>query len=478
MERVKFKLAYCLYKLKDYRSSKNLLDQQLASVFDPEQKRKVYGLLIDNLGALGDLKGMVERYLEAGRLLKEEDRRILLQKVKNLLQKEGSVKLYRELRHLALDQDLLEFLSQKIAEDKITDSNAIGCILPLDGKYAQFGENILRGIELALGVFEQSPNPLPFRVIIKDSGEDPRRARLAVKELINKHKVIGILGPLLSITAPTAAAEAEKLGVPIITLTQKEGITEIGSFVFRHFLTNSYQVESLVNYVGKRFPIKKVAILYPNNPYGKEIMELFSKKIRNKGWDIIFLRSYEERQRDFKQHIEELREILSEEGWSSHGNNRHKIALFIPDFYETAGILLSQIFSQGISDLLPLGINGWNSSELIKIAGIAAEGAVFVDGFFIGSSRPQAVEFVNLYKKIFDKNPGLLEAYGYQATKILIHLIHDLGNRSREDLRRALQTLKNFPGLSGPINATDDRELKAPLFYLTVKDGSIVQLSN
>src|SRR3989338_2628008 len=93
----------------------------------------------------------------------------------------------------------------------------IGVILPLSGKYAAFGEQALKGILLAAGIFEtkrqdniQAAN---VEIIIKDTRDDPIASAKAVEELTLNENVVGIIGPLLTITSTDAAEKAQELKV-------------------------------------------------------------------------------------------------------------------------------------------------------------------------------------------------------------------------------------------------------------------------
>ncbi|NIQ94532.1 MAG: hypothetical protein GWN87_10185, partial [Desulfuromonadales bacterium] len=57
-------------------------------------------------------------------------------------------------------------------------------------------------------------------------------------------------------------------------------------------------------------------------------------------------------------------------------------ALFIPDYADRVGMIAPQLAYYGIEELPLLGINGWNSPDLLRVAGAFVEGAIFVDGFF------------------------------------------------------------------------------------------------
>ena len=89
-----------------------------------------------------------------------------------------------------------------------------------------------------------------FQLIIRDSGGDPDLAVAAVRDLVLDHRVAAIIGPLSRVAAEAAAQEAEKLWVPIITLSQKEGVSEIGGYVFRYFLSNEQQARALADVRG------------------------------------------------------------------------------------------------------------------------------------------------------------------------------------------------------------------------------------
>ncbi|MBW2636845.1 MAG: penicillin-binding protein activator, partial [Deltaproteobacteria bacterium] len=224
-------------------------------------------------------------------------------------------------------------LRQRISEIGTTDRYAIGFILPLTGRYSVYGERTLDAIILASGVFD-SRREIPVKLIIEDSKSDPIAAREAVAKLARKDNVIGIVGPLGSTTSSAAAEEAQKIGIPILTLTQKEGITETGDFVFRNFLTSTMQIQSLVKYTFENLGLTSFAILYPDDSYGTEMMNLFWDEVLNYGGEIRGIESYDTAQTDFGKEIKSIVHLDSPESEENPEEAEPFIdfdALFIPD---------------------------------------------------------------------------------------------------------------------------------------------------
>ena len=75
-----------------------------------------------------------------------------------------------------------------------------------------------------------------------------------------------IIGPM--VTAEGIAPKAQELGIPIVTLTQKESIPQKGDYIFRNFITPVNQTRTLVAYGTRTLGIKRYAILYPSDKYG------------------------------------------------------------------------------------------------------------------------------------------------------------------------------------------------------------------
>src|SRR3989339_169785 len=164
------------------------------------------------------------------------------------------------------------------------DHYAIGCILPLSGRNAAYGNRALDAVLLAAGVFNAAKET-PIRVLIEDSQSEAAVAGAAVEKLA-RAGVTCILGPLGSQEAFEAAKEAQRLKIPILTLTQREGITEVGDHVFRNFLTAAMQVRTVVQYAQAELGLRRFAILYPDDPYGQEMARLFREEVRRKGGEI------------------------------------------------------------------------------------------------------------------------------------------------------------------------------------------------
>jgi hypothetical protein len=75
---------------------------------------------------------------------------------------------------------------------------------------------------------------------------DPALSERAVIELVESERVLAIAGPLTGTAAQAAATQAQKMCVPLLTLSQKEGLPEAGDYVFRSH--QPPQVLALVHY--------------------------------------------------------------------------------------------------------------------------------------------------------------------------------------------------------------------------------------
>ena len=165
----------------------------------------------------------------------------------------------------------------------LTDT-LLGCLLPLSGPYEVFGNRALKGIELALAQFSSQSDTPPINIIVKDTGADPDKTMMALQELYHD-QVAAILGPI--VTSEIAGREAQQMGIPIITFTQKDNIPEIGDKVFRNFITPSMQVQAIASFTVQSLGLSRFAILYPDETYGLTYMNLFWDKLLELGGTVV-----------------------------------------------------------------------------------------------------------------------------------------------------------------------------------------------
>ena len=115
---------------------------------------------------------------------------------------------------------------------------AIGVVLPLSGRYGAFGNLVRKGIELASKAYNESHPPIRF--IYRDGGSDPGLTEKNVLELAREEKVMAIAGPLTGIASASAATAAEREKIPLMAISQKEGLAQTGPYVFSDSLTSRF----------------------------------------------------------------------------------------------------------------------------------------------------------------------------------------------------------------------------------------------
>jgi branched-chain amino acid transport system substrate-binding protein len=360
---------------------------------------------------------------------------------------------------------------------------SIGVILPLSGDYAPFGQSALKGIFLASGIFGPwSEELLPVEVIVKDSKGDPTITAKLVEELF-REDVIAIIGPLLSKTSIPGVLKAQELQVPIISLSQKEDLPELGDYIFRNSMTSTMQARTLVHNIFFNLGLQKFAVLYPDNSYGRRLKDAFIKEVGLIEGEIVALESYEEDQTDFGVEIKKIFQVTEiNENGRGKGKKTFKPriefdALYIPDYTDRVVLIVPQLVYYNVKDLQLLGSNGWNSPHLMEVEDEYIEGAIFTDGFFINSKNPRLMRFKEEFSETFKALPGILESHAFDAAKMIVSIVRDKGRIDRESLRNYLLELKGYQGVTGRITFDRKGEAQKELFLLKAENGRIVQVN-
>lgn len=367
---------------------------------------------------------------------------------------------------------------------------AIGVLLPESGRLAGFGDLLKRGVELARELHDRESEPL--KLIYRDTGADPVMAEEAVRKLANEDRVMAILGPLSGAAAEAAAHQAEFEGVPMLSLSQRDGIPEIGSRVFRVSLTNRNQAAELARYAIEELGMSSFGVLYPDTPFGHEMKELFGQETLKRNGLVIDSEPYTNDATDFRTQIrllmgedpnqpvdfddlpeEEQLEALFEPEFPPVCFD----ALLIPDYADRVALIAPQLPFYGMEQVPLLGINGWNQPELVRNAGRSVEGAIFVDGFFRHSSYPFVRDFVDLYFATYGEEPTILEAQGFDAANILFSLLDQAWIADRDSLREALSRYRDYPGVTGATSFNEVGDAEKQLYILKVHRGSVQQLN-
>lgn len=358
----------------------------------------------------------------------------------------------------------------------------VGVILPLSGRYAGFGTLVRRGMELALQTHPESS----VRFLFTDAEGDAESCAKAVGDLAADPQVHAVVGPLTSAAAMAAAERAQKEKIPLLALSQKEGIPQAGDYVFRLALTAPAQVRALVDYAIGEQGMTTFAVLAPENRLGQEMAELFSREVERRGGKVAIRVGYPENATDFKPQVRQLAgrgqpQVKSKTAPGAGGAEKKEPvtfeALFIPDSADKIVLIAPQLTYYGLEKVELLGTNGWNSPSLPRLGGRHVAGAVFVDGFFSASPEPAVHEFVRLHQEEHGATPSILEAQGFDAAGILLTLLSDPAVRTRDAVRQALSRLKGYSGVTGTTSFDGEGDAQRRLPLLQVRGGEVVQIN-
>jgi len=327
------------------------------------------------------------------------------------------------------------------------DTVKVGVIVPLSGDVKTFGESTQNGVLLAIEEFNAAGGVGGKKVqaIVSDDKNEPTEASNAGSKLIDMDRVVAVIGSVSSKCSVPLSDKCQVSGIPMITPTStnpKVTVTEDGrhkDFVFRACFIDPFQGTVGAKFALDSLKAKTAAVMYDvGNDYSKGLAEYFQAAFAGRGGKVVARESYAKDDVDFSAILTKIKQQQPE-------------VLFVPDYYNKVGLIAKQVRQLGLTAKM-LGGDGWDSPEMLKIAGDAIYGGYFTNHYSPDDPRPEVQNWVKKYEAKYGQRPDALATLGYDAALLMLEAIKRAEKPEPKLIRDALTGIKDFPCVSGNIS--------------------------
>ncbi|MGG0656381.1 ABC transporter substrate-binding protein [Rummeliibacillus pycnus] len=339
-----------------------------------------------------------------------------------------------------------------------------GVIAYMTGAGAAYGEAITNGFKLAQKEIN-AQGDVNIELVTEDSAGKQEQALSAGQKLMSDNDIVALLGPTLSTEFKVVAPEADLEGISIMgTSTTAEGIPQIGDYVFRNSIPEALAIPAAMEKVVSKTSAKKVAIIYGNDDvFTKSGYDTMKKEAEKMGLEIVTTETFQKGQSDYNAQLTKIK-------------SKKPDFILASALYNEGAVIMDQARKMGI-DVPFVGGNGFNSPEVIKIAGDAANGLVVATPWFGDSTEQKVVDFNNKYKEAYGKLPDQFAAQAYDALYIYSDALKRAGKADREAFHKALAETKDFEGILGKFSFDKEGDVVMVPKVVEIKDGKFAEFN-
>lgn len=336
------------------------------------------------------------------------------------------------------------------------DTIKVGVYGDLTGQTSSFGQSTKNGIQLAVDEINAAGgvNGKKIQLVVEDDQGRPEQAKTVVSKLISTDKVQAVLGEVASTNSLAAAPVAQEAKIPMITPSSTNPkVTEVGDYISRVCFIDPFQGSVMAKFAANTLKAKTAAILGDvNSDYSKGLTQFFEEEFTKLGGKVVAKEAYTQTDPDFKGQLTKIRNLKPD-------------VLYIPGYYGQVGIIAKQ--SRELDMNMPLlGGDGWDSPEIWKLGGESLKNAFISNHYSAENPAPEIQNFVKAYKAKFNVEPDSLAALAYDAAKVLADAIKRAGGTDSAKLKDAINSTKDFAGVTGKITIDKTRNAVKPAVVL------------
>ncbi|QKQ77076.1 ABC transporter substrate-binding protein [Nostoc sp. TCL240-02] len=298
----------------------------------------------------------------------------------------------------------------------------IGIALAQTSNVALLGQEGFVGAKIAEKYFNSKGgiNGTPIKLIAQDTSGDEAGAINAFQTLINKDKVVGIVGPTLSQQAFSADPVAERAKVPVIGASNTaNGIPEIGDYVARVSAPVSIVAPNSLKAALKQNPqIKKVAVFYAqNDAFNKSETEIFQKAVKEQGLELVTVQKFQTTDTDFQAQ-------------ATNAINLKPDLVIISGLAADGGNLVRQLRELGYKGII-IGGNGLNTPNVLSVCKALCDGVLIAQAYSPEYPGEINKTFRQTYIEQYKKEPAQFTGQSFAAVQVYVEALKELDKKTK-----------------------------------------------
>ena len=300
-------------------------------------------------------------------------------------------------------------------------------------------------------------NGRPLELVIGDTESDPTKALMVAKRLVEKEKVIALIGPTRTDTGMAVKPYIEKKGIPTVMTVGGDPVIAGGKFgpykwTFKAPQRTSVAVKKIYQYLQSK-GVKKIAIIHATDGFGRDGLRWLKKLAPEFGLTVVAVESFGVNDPDMTTQLVKIK-------------NTDAQALVCWTIGPAGAKVAKNVRQLDIK--IPLfQCHGLPDPKYVELAGEAANGTIMPSTRLMvvdqlpenDPQKPVVQEFVHLYRDVYhyDKKYPINTHSGYAWDAImLLTIAMKKAGVDKNAIRSALEHIDGYVGVSGIYRLTPE----------------------
>lgn len=323
----------------------------------------------------------------------------------------------------------------------------VGAVFAITGPAASLGEPERDTVMMMEDQINRAGgiNGHPLEMIVYDTAGDETKCVMAVKRLIERDKVLAIVGPSRTGTSLAIIETIQRARLPLVSCAAGIQIVEpVKRWVFKTPQSDVLAVRKILGFL-KSKGIKRVAIMSVSNAFGESGKNELKKHLPAAGVQIVAEETYGDRDTDMTPQLIRIK-TKSPDAIINWGTSVG--AAVMTKNARQLRLKSRLIFSHGVAN-----------KTYLDLAGEAAEGVVFPAGKLLvagslSADDPQRdilIKYAQDFEREYKRTADTFGGHASDAVSLVVGALNEVGPDSAK-IRSHIENTKDFVGIGGVFN--------------------------
>jgi branched-chain amino acid transport system substrate-binding protein len=327
------------------------------------------------------------------------------------------------------------------------DPIKIGLVTALSGQSARAGEALTRGATIAIEEINAKGGVLgrPLELVRRDDESNPAKGLIAARELIQREKVVALVGGLDTPVALAIVPFVNNAKIPFVDpWAAGTNITQNGAaenYVFRVSAMDDEVDKAIVQFARKTYSTKKPGLILVNNPWGESNEHGLKSAMKSAGIEPAGIEKFEGNDVDVVPQLTRLKQAGAD-------------TLFLVGNVGPSSQVVKSLDRMGWA---PPIVSHWGPAggRFTELAGPNAKNVIFVQTYsFFGDLSPVGKKVLAALQAKYpdikgpaDVTPAVGVANAYDTIMVIARAIEKAGKTDGTAIRDGFYAIDRVDGL-------------------------------